>query len=74
MNLILTDSGQKCASLEYTVVHIDPQKTNFLLVLRIFAHIYLFGRNSTPAYPIDLKLYYLNSGDLAGSFSYPQAP
>ena len=49
-------------------------KAIFLTVLRIFAHVHLFGRNSTPAYPIDLKLYHLNSGDLAGSFSYPQAP
>ena len=52
---------------------LTPQN-DFLIVLRIFAHIHLFGRNSTPTYPIDLKLYYLNSGDLAGSFSYPQAP
>ena len=52
---------------------LTPQ-SDFLTVLRIFAHVHLFGRNSTPAYPIDLKLYHLNSGDLAGSFSYPQAP
>ena len=72
MNLILTDSGQNCAlSIQLSML---TSQSDFLTVLRIFAHIHLFGRNSTPAYPIDLKLYYLNSGDLAGSFGYPQAP
>ena len=74
MNLFSSESGQRYAFFEYNFAHIDSKNKFWGWFRFLLARIHLLIRNSRPAYLIDLKWYYLDSGDLAGYFGYPEAP